>query len=107
MRRCRLPTGNTSWDETRQIVLDAYGGFHPRMAEIAGWFFERRWIDAAMRPGKIGGAFSAGTVPSVHPYVLVNYEARPRDVMTLAHELGHGVHQTLLARQGMLQCTHP
>jgi oligoendopeptidase F len=96
-----------SWDETRHIVLNAYGNFHPRMAEVAGWFFERRWIDAAMRPGKIGGAFSAGTVPSAHPYVLVNYEARPRDVMTVAHELGHGVHQALSRQQGMLQMHTP
>ncbi len=95
------------WEETRQIVLDAYRAFHPRMAEIAGWFFERHWIDAAMRPGKIGGAYSAGTVPSVHPYVLLNYEARPRDVMTVAHELGHGVHQALSREQGMLQMHTP
>ena len=95
------------WEETRQIVLDAYRAFHPSMAEIAGWFFERHWIDAAMRPGKIGGAYSAGTVPSVHPYVLLNYEARPRDVMTVAHELGHGVHQALSREQGMLQMHTP
>jgi oligoendopeptidase F len=95
------------WEETRQIVLDAYRAFHPRMAEIAGWFFERHWIDAAIRPGKLGGAYSAGTVPSVHPYVLVNYEARPRDVMTVAHELGHGVHQTLSREQGLLQMHTP
>ena len=95
------------WEETRQIVLDAYRAFHPSMAKIAGWFFERHWIDAAMRPGKIGGAYSAGTVPSVHPYVLLNYEARPRDVMTVAHELGHGVHQALSREQGMLQMHTP
>jgi oligoendopeptidase F len=95
------------WDEARATVLDAYRRFHPRMAEIAGWFFERRWIDAAVKPGKRGGAFSAGTVPSVHPYVLMNYEGRPRDVMTLAHELGHGVHQKLSAVQGMLQAHTP
>jgi oligoendopeptidase F len=95
------------WEETRQIVLDAYRGFHPHMAEIAGWFFERHWIDAAIRPGKLGGAYSAGTVPSVHPYVLLNYEARPRDVMTVAHELGHGVHQALSRKQGMLQMHTP
>ena len=91
-----------TWDESRGIVLDAYRAFHPRMAEIAGWFFEKHWIDAAIRPGKIGGAYSAGTVPSVHPYVLANYEGNPRDVMTIAHELGHGVHQTLSRKQGML-----
>jgi oligoendopeptidase F len=96
-----------SWEQARQIVLDAYGRFHPRMAEMAGWFFERRWIDAPPRPGKMGGAFSHGTVPSAHPYILLNYDAKPRDVMTLAHELGHGVHQTLAARQGVLMADTP
>ncbi len=96
-----------AWDEARELVLDAYGGFHPRMAEIASWFFERRWIDAPPRPGKYGGAFSHSTVPSVHPYILLNYEARPRDVMTLAHELGHGVHQKLAGVQGLLQADTP
>ncbi len=96
-----------SWDEARQIVVNAYGRFSPRMAEIAGLFFDRRWIDAAVRPGKMGGAFSAGTVPSVHPYILLNYEARPRDVMTLAHELGHGIHQKLAGVQGLLQADTP
>lgn len=96
-----------SWDEARDLVLDAYGRFHPRMAEVAGWFFERRWIDAPPRPGKYGGAFSHGTVPLVHPYILLNYEARPRDVMTLAHELGHGVHQKLAGVQGLLQAETP
>ncbi|MGC8779648.1 MAG: M3 family oligoendopeptidase [Anaerolineae bacterium] len=96
-----------AWDEAREIVLNAYAGFDRRMAEIAALFFERRWIDAAVRPGKRGGAFSAATVPSVHPYVLLNYEARPRDVMTLAHELGHGVHQKLAAVQGLLQADTP
>ncbi|MGQ9766914.1 MAG: M3 family oligoendopeptidase [Anaerolineae bacterium] len=96
-----------SWDEARDLVLDAYGRFHPRLAEVAGWFFERRWIDAPPRPGKYGGAFSHGTVPSVHPYILLNYEARPRDVMTLAHELGHGVHQKLAGVQGLLQAETP
>ena len=95
------------WAEARDTVLNAYARFDPRLAEIAGWFFERRWIDAAVKPGKMGGAFSAGTVPSVHPYVLMNYEGRPRDVMTLAHELGHGVHQKLAGIQGMLQAHTP
>lgn len=95
------------WEEARKIVLDAYGRFHPRMAEIADWFFERRWIDAPPRPGKYGGAFSHGVVPSAHPYILLNYEARPRDVMTLAHELGHGVHQELAGVQGLLQADTP
>ena len=96
-----------SWAEARETVLAAYGQFNPRMAEIAGWFFERHWIDAAVKPGKMGGAFSHGTVPSVHPYVLLNYEGRPRDVMTLAHELGHGVHQKLSGVQGVLQAHTP
>jgi oligoendopeptidase F len=96
-----------SWEEGREIVLGAYAAFHPQMAEIAARFFDERWIDAAIRPGKRSGAFSAGTVPSVHPYVLVNYEARPRDVMTVAHELGHGVHQYLSRGRGMLQMHTP
>ncbi|MFZ2358681.1 MAG: M3 family oligoendopeptidase [Anaerolineae bacterium] len=96
-----------SWPQAQQIVLDAYGRFHPRMAEVAGWFFERRWIDAPPRPGKMGGAFSHGTVPSAHPYILLNYDAKPRDVMTLAHELGHGVHQTLAGKQGVLMADTP
>jgi oligoendopeptidase F len=77
------------------------------MAEIAGQFFDKRWIDAALRPGKAPGAFSASTVPSAHPYVLLNYQGRPRDVMTLAHELGHGVHQVLAAGQGALMAPTP
>lgn len=96
-----------SWPQAQQIVLDAYGRFHPRMAEIAGWFFERNWIDAPPRPGKMGGAFSHGTVPSAHPFVLLNYDAKPRDVMTLAHELGHGVHQKLAGVQGILLADTP
>jgi oligoendopeptidase F len=96
-----------SWDQARQTVLAAYGRFDSRLAEIAEQFFTRRWIDAAVRPGKYGGAFSHGAVPSVHPYILVNYEAQPRDVMTLAHELGHGVHQKLAAAQGALLADTP
>jgi oligoendopeptidase F len=92
-----------TWDEARAIVLSAYDRFHPRMAEVAALFFDGRWIDAAVRPGKMGGAFSHAVVPSVHPYVLVNYDGKPRDVMTLAHELGHGVHQKLSGVQGLLQ----
>jgi oligoendopeptidase F len=91
-----------SWPAARQTVLDAYARFSPRMADIARPFFERGWIDAEPRPGKSGGAFSHGTVPSVHPYILMNFLGKPRDVMTLAHELGHGVHQTLAAQQGLL-----
>jgi oligoendopeptidase F len=95
------------WPDAQRLVLEAYGGFHARMAELASRFFDRRWIDAASRPGKYGGAFSHGTVPSVHPYILMNYDARPRDVMTLAHELGHGVHQLLSGKQGALQAHTP
>ncbi|HMQ58663.1 MAG TPA: M3 family metallopeptidase, partial [Rhizobiaceae bacterium] len=79
----------------------------PRMAEIAGRFFERRWIDAPVRPGKAPGAFAHPTVPSAHPYVLLNYLGKPRDVMTLAHELGHGVHQVLAGAQGALMSATP
>jgi oligoendopeptidase F len=97
----------TSWSSCRQIVLDAYGAFAPRMREIAAEFFARRWIDAEVRQGKRGGAFCAATVPSVHPYVLVNYTGRLHDVMTVAHELGHGVHQYLARPQGYLQADTP
>ena len=96
-----------SWDEAREVVLASYGDFHPRMAEIAGYFFDRKWIDAALSGGKRGGAFSHGAVPSVHPYVLMNYTGKIRDVQTLAHELGHGVHQYLSRDQGVLQSDTP
>ncbi|MCB1450561.1 MAG: M3 family oligoendopeptidase [Nitratireductor sp.] len=96
-----------SWEEARQTVLEAYGNFAPSMAEIAGRFFERNWIDAPVRPGKSPGAFAHPTVPEVHPYVLVNYQGKPRDVMTLAHELGHGVHQVLAGEQGALMSQTP
>ncbi len=96
-----------TWDESQEIVLNAYAQFHPYMAETAKMFFDEHWIDAAVRPGKRSGAYSHGVVPSVHPFVFVNYEATPRDVMTLAHELGHGVHQTLARVQGMLQSGTP
>jgi len=96
-----------SWDEARTTVLGAYGRFAPSMAEIAKPFFDKNWIDADPRPGKSGGAFSHGTVPSAHPYILMNYLGKPRDVMTLAHELGHGVHQTLAAAQGVLLSATP
>lgn len=96
-----------AWDEARQMVLDAYGDFHPQMREAAALFFERDWIDAPPAPGKRGGAFSHGAVPSAHPYVLMNYKGRPRDVQTLAHELGHGVHQYLARTQGVLQASTP
>ncbi|MBM3551058.1 MAG: M3 family oligoendopeptidase [Alphaproteobacteria bacterium] len=101
------PAKRYSWPEAREIVLDAYNGFAPRMAEIAGRFFERSWIDAPVRPGKAPGAFAHPTVPSAHPYVLLNFQGKTRDVMTLAHELGHGVHQVLAARQGALMAPTP
>jgi oligoendopeptidase F len=101
------PTQNYSWSQAREIVLKAYRDFAPQMAEIAGRFFEKRWIDAPVRPGKAPGAFSHPTVPSVHPYVLLNFQGKTRDVMTLAHELGHGVHQVLAARQGALMAPTP
>ena len=96
-----------SWDEARDTVLDAYSGFSPRMAAIARRFFDESWIDAPVRPGKAPGAFAHPTVPSAHPYVLLNYQGKPRDVMTLAHELGHGVHQVLAAPNGALMAPTP
>ncbi len=109
-RNAPLPEEDTRvipWDEARSIVLGAYEGFAPEMARIAGQFFDNNWIDAPVRPGKSPGAFCASTVPSVHPYVLMNYLGKSRDVMTLAHELGHGVHQVLAARQGALMAPTP
>ncbi|WP_424928080.1 M3 family oligoendopeptidase [Amaricoccus tamworthensis] len=95
------------WDEARKTVLDAYAGFDPKMAEIAEPFFEKGWIDAPVKPGKAPGAFAHPTVTDVHPYVLLNYLGKQRDVMTLAHELGHGVHQVLAADQGELLSSTP
>ena len=95
------------WPEAQSTVLTAYGAFSPEMAAIAERFFKDRWIDAPMRPGKAPGAFAHPTVPSVHPYVLLNYQGKPRDVMTLAHELGHGVHQVLAAPNGPLMAPTP
>lgn len=95
------------WDEAQSMVLDSYSDFHPEMERIAGKFFQHNWIDAAMKPGKRGGAYSASTVPSVHPYVFMNYDGKVRDVQTLAHELGHGVHQYLSREQGVLQANTP
>lgn len=96
-----------SWNQARDIVLESYGRFHPRMSDVASKFFEKRWIDAPVRPGKRGGAFSHSAVPSCHPYVMLNYTGLVRDVQTLAHELGHGVHQYLARGQGPLQCDTP
>jgi len=95
------------WTEARETVLSAYGAFSPKMANIAQRFFDERWIDAPPRPGKAPGAFAHPTVPSAHPYVLLNYQGKPRDVMTLAHELGHGVHQVLAAPNGALMAPTP
>lgn len=109
-RNAPLPfaaTGTIAWPEAQKMVLTAYRGFSPRMAEIAERFFTDRWIDAPVRPGKAPGAFSHPTTPSAHPYVLMNYQGKPRDVMTLAHELGHGVHQVLAAKNGALMAPTP
>jgi oligoendopeptidase F len=95
------------WDQAKDTVLTAYGAFSPRMADVAERFFSRNWIDAPARPGKQPGAFAHPTVPSAHPYVLLNYQGKPRDVMTLAHELGHGVHQVLAAPNGALMAPTP
>jgi len=99
--------GQRTWDSARRIVLDAYRDFAPELAETAAPFFEKRWIDAELRAGKRGGAFSASTVPSAHPYVLLNYTGNLRDVMTLAHELGHGVHQSLARPRGLFEQDTP
>jgi oligoendopeptidase F len=96
-----------SWGEAEETVLSAYRAFSPELAMIGGRFFAGRWIDAPVRPGKASGAFAHPTVPSAHPYLLLNYQGRVRDVMTLAHELGHGVHQVLAARQGYLMADTP
>lgn len=96
------------WADARSIVLDAFGGFSPKLAAIGQEFFEKPWIDAGLRPGKSPGAFAHPTVPSAHPYLLVNYQGKVRDVMTLAHELGHGVHQVLAGKaQGHLLADTP
>ena len=95
------------WHEARATVMDAYAGFDPRMADLAEPFFEKGWIDAPVKPGKAPGAFAHPTVVAVHPYVMLNYLGKQRDVMTLAHELGHGVHQVLAAEQGELLSSTP
>jgi oligoendopeptidase F len=109
-RNAPLPfsaTGSIAWPEAKSMVLTAYRGFSTEMADIAERFFTDRWIDAPVRPGKAPGAFSHPTTPSAHPYVLMNYQGKPRDVMTLAHELGHGVHQVLAAKNGPLMAPTP
>ncbi|MGF6860663.1 oligoendopeptidase F [Rhodobacteraceae bacterium MBR-64] len=101
------PPKTIDWPTAKQTVMDAYVGFSPKMAEIAAPFFDRGWIDAGVKPGKAPGAFAHPTVTTVHPYVMLNYLGKPRDVMTLAHELGHGVHQVLAAGQGELLSSTP
>jgi oligoendopeptidase F len=96
-----------TWPEARGIVLDAYGRFSPVLSEIGQRFFDNPWIDAALRDGKSGGAFAHPTIPSAHPYILMNFHGKTRDVMTLAHELGHGVHQILAAKRGYLLSNTP
>lgn len=96
-----------SWQAAKEAVLTAYDAFSPEMASIGARFFNEGWIDAAPRPGKDSGAFSASTVPAAHPYILMNYKGGIEDVMTLAHELGHGVHQVLAAKQGYLMADTP
>ncbi len=103
----KVETREIGWTEARDTVLGAYSTFSPRMADIARVFFDKNWIDAPVRPGKSPGAFAHPTVPSAHPYVLLNYQGKPRDVMTLAHELGHGVHQVLAGKQGALMAPTP
>ena len=95
------------WETAKATVMEAYGAFSPKMADLAAPFFARGWIDAGVKPGKAPGAFAHPTVSVVHPYVMLNYLGKPRDVMTLAHELGHGVHQVLAAGQGELLSSTP
>lgn len=101
------PERRISWNDARETVLSAYRRFSPQMADIARDFFEKHWIDAPVRPGKSPGAFAHPTVPSAHPYIMLNYMGKPRDVMTLAHELGHGIHQVLSNAQGPLMAYTP
>ena len=109
-RNAPLPfaaTGTIAWPEAQQHGADGLSRVLAEMADIAERFFTDRWIDAPVRPGKAPGAFSHPTTPSAHPYVLMNYQGKPRDVMTLAHELGHGVHQVLAAKNGALMAPTP
>ncbi|RJL05361.1 M3 family oligoendopeptidase [Paracoccus aestuarii] len=109
-RNAPLPTETPrliDWPEAQATVLDAYAGFSPALAELAQPFFDKGWIDAGVKPGKAPGAFAHPTVTTVHPYILLNYLGKPRDVMTLAHELGHGVHQRLAAGQGEMLSSTP
>jgi len=109
-RNAPLPMEDTrvvGWDEAEKTVMDAYSAFDPELARLAEPFFKKGWIDAGVKPGKAPGAFAHPTVTEVHPYVMLNYLGKPRDVMTLAHELGHGVHQVLAAGQGEMLSSTP
>ncbi|MGR3322559.1 MAG: M3 family oligoendopeptidase, partial [Pseudooceanicola sp.] len=109
-RNAPLPAEETrtvDWVQARETVMNAYASFDPRMADLAAPFFDKGWIDAGVKPGKAPGAFAHPTVTDVHPYVMLNYLGKPRDVMTLAHELGHGVHQVLAADQGEMLSSTP
>ncbi len=109
-RNAPLPMEDTrivDWDAAEKTVMDAYTAFDPRMGDLAAPFFSKGWIDAGVKPGKAPGAFAHPTVTNVHPYVMLNYLGKPRDVMTLAHELGHGVHQVLAAEQGEMLSSTP
>lgn len=101
------PTHKYTWEEAQKIVLAAYAEFSPKLAEIGKQFFDKNWIDAEARAGKTSGAFSHPCVPSAHPYILMNFQGTLNDVMTLAHELGHGVHQVLAGKQGALMADTP
>jgi oligoendopeptidase F len=109
-RNAPLPSDDDrviEWADAREQVLTAYGAFSPELASVGRRFFDQPWIDARLKPGKAGGAFAHPTVPDVHPYLLLNYHGKTRDVMTLAHELGHGVHQVVAAKQGYLMSSTP
>jgi oligoendopeptidase F len=109
-RNAPLPSDDDrliEWPDATKQVLDAYAAFSPELASVGRRFFDKPWIDARLKPGKSGGAFAHPTVPSVHPYLLLNYHGKTRDVMTLAHELGHGVHQVLAGPQGALMSHTP
>ena len=95
------------WSDAKNIILDSFSSFHPKISSLAELFFKNNWIDASVRQGKASGAFAHPSVPSLHPYILVNYQGKIRDVMTLAHELGHGVHQILAAKNGLLMAETP
>ncbi|WEK04848.1 MAG: M3 family oligoendopeptidase [Candidatus Devosia phytovorans] len=109
-RNAPLPTSDEriwDWDSAKSTVMEAYGKFSPQLAEVAAPFFDSGWIDAPTCDGKLSGAFAHPTVPSAHPYLMLNYLGRSRDIMTLAHELGHGVHQRLAAAQGPILANTP